>query len=380
MTKKIIVIGGGLSGLTAAWQLSRAGHDVKLLEARDRFGGRAWTQTDELGSDSEMGPSWFWQGQPLVASLLDHFDISYFEQYSDGIVLFQQPDGNVGQAPIDSPMAGSLRISGGISQLANAIAQRLNPADQLLQHVATSISLKDGAITVSGTNPDGTFSLTADHVAVAIPPRLAGELAIEPKLPPAAVHALHNTPTWMAGHAKFFALYDQPFWRPQGLCGTTISRRGPLAEIHDASPDSGEVFSLFGFVGIDAARRAAAGEQALTVAILDQLASIYGDEARHPVRTYLQDWTQEPFTAGAADQQPQTHHPQYGLNLDLGTDWNDKLAFISSETSFTNGGLIEGALESGIRFAKCIAELDMPIKDQPAVAHKASMDWDWFES
>ncbi len=379
MKQNIIVIGAGLSGLMAAWQLNQAGHRVKLLEARDRVGGRAWTQADSGAASCEMGPSWFWQGQPVVASLLSHFGIGYFEQYANGIVLFQQPDGNVGEAPIDSPMKGSLRVDGGISKLANAIAQELDPADLLYNHAVTTITQKDGVVHVSGTNKDGPFTLRAERVALAIPPRLAGEITIEPALPTAAVHALHNTPTWMAGHAKFFALYDQPFWRAKGVCGTTISRRGPLAEIHDASPNSAEVGALFGFVGIDAARRAAAGKDAVIEAALDQLGQIYGDEARHPTKTYLQDWTQEPFTAGAADQAPQTHHPNYGLNLDLGADWQDRLAFISSETSFTNGGLIEGALESGIRFAQRIAALDLPASDETTIEHKASMDWDWFQ-
>ncbi len=379
MKQNIIVIGAGLSGLMAAWQVGQAGHNVKLLEARDRVGGRAWTHPDNNGAFCEMGPSWFWPGQPVVMSLLNHFGIDHFEQYADGIVLFQQPDGKVGQAPIDSPMKGSYRIDGGISKLATAIAQQLDPADLLLNHAVDTITQQDGVVLVSGTNTDGPFTLRAERVAVAIPPRLAGEMTIEPAMPPAAVHALHNTPTWMAGHAKFFALYDQPFWRAKGVCGTTISRRGPLAEIHDASPASAEVGALFGFVGIDAGRRAAAGKEALIEAALDQIAQIYGEEARHPTQTYLQDWTQEPFTAGAADQAPQTHHPNYGLNLDLGEAWENKLAFISSETSFTNGGLIEGALESGIRFAQCVAELSLKLQDEPTVEHKASMDWDWFQ-
>ena len=85
-----------------------------------------------------------------------------------------------------------------------------------------------------------------------------------------------------------------------------------------------------------------------------QLAMLFGDEANQPKAVYFQDWSTERFTANDADHTLQTHHPQYGLNLQLGNAWEGKLEFISAETSFSNGGLLEGALEAGLRFSKRI--------------------------
>ena len=42
-SKKVIIIGAGISGLVAGYDLTIAGHDVTILEARDRIGGRVLT-------------------------------------------------------------------------------------------------------------------------------------------------------------------------------------------------------------------------------------------------------------------------------------------------------------------------------------------------
>jgi monoamine oxidase len=41
--KSVVVLGAGIAGLVAAYELQRAGYRVTVLEARDRVGGRAWT-------------------------------------------------------------------------------------------------------------------------------------------------------------------------------------------------------------------------------------------------------------------------------------------------------------------------------------------------
>jgi polyamine oxidase len=64
---RIVVIGAGVSGLTAARDLARSGADVTVLEARDRIGGRTWTH-DLAGAPVDLGGSWIHGtfGNPLT--------------------------------------------------------------------------------------------------------------------------------------------------------------------------------------------------------------------------------------------------------------------------------------------------------------------------
>ena len=57
--KKIVIIGSGFAGLSAAAFMAKAGWDVTVLEKQDTPGGRA-RQLVEEGFVFDMGPSWYW--------------------------------------------------------------------------------------------------------------------------------------------------------------------------------------------------------------------------------------------------------------------------------------------------------------------------------
>jgi monoamine oxidase len=64
-TRRVVVLGAGLAGLAAATRLVEAGHDVTVLEARDRVGGRVWSQplmTDSGESVVERGGEFILDG------------------------------------------------------------------------------------------------------------------------------------------------------------------------------------------------------------------------------------------------------------------------------------------------------------------------------
>jgi monoamine oxidase len=64
---EVLIIGAGMAGLGAARLLSDAGYRVVVLEARDRIGGRVWTDRS-LGLPLDMGASWIEgiEGNPLT--------------------------------------------------------------------------------------------------------------------------------------------------------------------------------------------------------------------------------------------------------------------------------------------------------------------------
>ena len=53
---RVIVLGAGISGMTAGYELSKLGYDVKILEARDRVGGVNWT-VRKGATHTELGPA-----------------------------------------------------------------------------------------------------------------------------------------------------------------------------------------------------------------------------------------------------------------------------------------------------------------------------------
>jgi len=357
----VAIIGGGLSGLYTAYLLHQQGIKSTIYEARDRLGGRIISlptskPTPNIKSNTErydLGPSWFWPDMhPLISQLIDQLGLTAFQQYQTGAHLFdrgkdhppQRHELGIATSPI------SMRLSGGMLSLVEALVEKLSSDAIQLNHQVTHISQEsNNKLALTFNTKSGKKSISVQKAILALPLRLlANNIQFSPALPESLRHHCQSTMTWMAAHAKFVAVYDQPFWRQQGLSGSASSQVGPLVEIHDASPLEGKA-ALFGFVGVNAAARKTVGRETLIQATLDQLTTLFGPQASHPIDAFLVDWSQENFTATEQDQVGANNHPMYGLPTSSKNIWDNTVMIAGTESSDNAGGYLEGALESALR-------------------------------
>jgi len=135
--ERVIVIGAGMAGLAAARSLADAGYEVTVLEARDRTGGRIWTDTS-LGFPLELGAGWIHgiTGNPLVT-------------------LAQSAGARLASHDVDSLQefqASGAPLSGAQSQRLKALRAAVAAAVKSGQDAATDQALR--ATIVAGTGYD----------------------------------------------------------------------------------------------------------------------------------------------------------------------------------------------------------------------------------
>ncbi|MEN3112687.1 flavin monoamine oxidase family protein [Uliginosibacterium paludis] len=351
MKSSVVIVGGGLAGLTAARHFHQAGIDFQLLEALDRLGGRILSvdASGEMSDDGfDLGPSWFWPGMHSAMSyLVDDLGLPFFAQHSEGDRVFQRlHDEAPRRFPGIRQEPESMRLIGGVGRIISALASELPETRIQLGTRVTNVTLDGPAVEAGFVDAQGTArGLKAAHVLFALPPRvLEASVVFTPALDTATARSWRDMPTWMAPHAKFFALYERAFWRDAGLSGMAQSLVGPLVEIHDATTATGKA-ALFGFVGVPARQRASAGQDAIIKASISQLACLFGPQANSPSATLYKDWATDPLTATDEDIRAGGHPFSDGLAPVPG-EWQNRILLAGSEAGRREPGYLSGAVEA----------------------------------
>jgi monoamine oxidase len=230
-TADTLIIGGGLSGLYAAHLLTQRQQPFVLLEARDRMGGRILTgQHPEFFPD--LGPSWYWpEINPKMMHLIQTLGLRGYPQFEQGMGRFETAHGIVQTVRGYATQPASWRLDQGMTALITGLEKMIPQGTIRLSSPVCEIERKSDHVVVSigevGETPRAKFK--SPRVILALPPRLAAAtILFTPDLSFELTQAMLKMGTWMAGQAKFYAVYPEPYWRQQGFSGQAFSQRGPL--------------------------------------------------------------------------------------------------------------------------------------------------------
>jgi monoamine oxidase len=234
-------------------------------------------------------------------------------------------------------------VDGSMSSIAEKVAADLGDHVRLAQPVR-SIAQDSDVVTVS----TDTIRVRARHAVVTSPPALTVEIDFQPVLESDRA-ALYRSA--VAGwETKTLVVYDEPFWRQDGLSGQTTEPKSVSEVTIDSSPASGRPGVLASFTFGTVARRAASmpapERQSAVMAALTQRLGPKAAQAREFIET---SWWDEPWSRGCS----MAHLPPGALTRSgpLLQRPFGRVHWAGTETATQNHGAVDGAVRSGWRAA-----------------------------
>jgi monoamine oxidase len=388
---RVVVVGAGLAGLTAAEALKRAGIEVAVFETRDRVGGRVWSHTMDNGAVVELGAEFVLPGSDTVLALVERFGLGLWDkgmvygsreprggigveterlQHALGAVeaaLAETPPGtsastllaaiDVGEGAREailarvevssavtadrvdaSELAGLAAhtdarcpsVAGGNQRIAEALAAELEPTVHLSCPVLRVASSATG-VTVGTAGGE----LDASRVVLAVPASVIGRITFEPPLP-TPLRSSYAAVEY--GHAaKLFVPLSAPaepsavLSVPERYWTWTATGAGRCVQpVAHAFAGSAPALERLGV---------ARGPERW----LESLARLRPDLALDPSNAMLSTWDDDPWAQAA-----------YSFASPPVEAWagTGRLHACGEHTAGTNAALMEGALESGLRAAE----------------------------
>jgi len=397
---RVVVVGAGLAGLAAAYELERAGLRVTVLEARKGVGGRVRTVRSGFahGQYVEAGAEFFSESQSTLLAyarrfglaiehvesrgksvvyldrkrrLFDHlhgalpkvlpepgFDGVSVADFLTGLDLtgtarflaeqevrraFAAEPGNLSllffaeQASLRRP--GSLRLRGGSDRLPVAFAQRLS--DVRLEHEVTRIVATGGGVRAG--------DLDADFCVLTVPLPVYKEIGFSPRLPMRLAEAVERLDYGSA--TKILLQYERRFWRDEGLDGDLLTDLA-IGTAWEGTRGQGERAGiLVGYAtGENGRLYGNVGSTDRELLAADELEEVFPGSRPLLAATDSAAWSREDFSRGAfaAYAPGQLTRYRSALRRRLGR------VVLAGEHTDPLTGTMEGALRSGRRAAAAI--------------------------
>jgi monoamine oxidase len=413
---RVLVIGAGMAGLVAAARLVEEGAEVVVIEARDRIGGRIFTDRS-LGVPVELGAGLIqgYNGNPL-ADLLDRAGARPFFVDEEEAVLLQEGGAEpeefelddlwddidtiiedaAGEADGDPDMSlaevvdildpalakepiGSWALTDMIENDVGAPLDAISALhfdgdkafdgpdvlvkqgfDALLTPLAKGLDIRLGE-TVSRivTGKDGVTVETdkgrhqAACVVVTVPLGVLKAGSIRFEPPLPPTHMEAISAIGFGNLGKVSVQFDRAFWPNEAhYIGFVARERGRYAEIVNLMPSQGAAVLTFVASGAYAGTLDAMNDKAAAADVTDALRSMFGKDQSPPKALMRHVWSSDPLARGTYSFTATGTLPQHFEALAKAA--GPGLWLAGEHTIFDYHGTVHGALMSGTRAADAI--------------------------
>lgn len=343
---RVVVVGAGMSGLAAAYELLRAGHDVTVLEARDRVGGRVLTLRDPFtpGHSAEAGAARIPPEHGLTLGYARHFGLELDRFYPENGMYLQVRSGDIERTPASSFLSERpdyVKIRGGSDRLPDALAAALG------DRVVTASPVTDIVVgnTVRTTSRDGR-TRESDRVLVTVPVPLLSNIRFSPALSAAKTEAVHGGFRYQSA-TRVFVRFRTRFWEAEGLNGWGTTN-WPEELWHPTWDASGPEGVLLTYVRGERAEELDGLDHPARVArVLSHWESFLPGASSHLASGASHSWQQDPWSRAAWAEPTPEQDRELGSAL---ARPEGPIHFAGEHISGARGWM-NGALESGLRAA-----------------------------